>query len=119
MKKKTGRPMKAVKKNQQLAVMCTELERRIIQQNADKANCTISQYLRELGINAKVEIRIKSISPEVLAFSGMLNHVAANLNQIARKRNMDEELSAIQRAELNYLSSEIKGIAQTIKDHLQ
>ncbi len=119
MKKKTGRPLKAIKKNQQLAVMCTELERRIIQQKASKANCSISQFLRELGVSAKVELRIKSIDPEVLAFSGMLNHVAANLNQIARKRNMDEELSAIQRAELNYLSSEIKEMAITIKNNLK
>jgi hypothetical protein len=118
MKKKTGRPVKAIKKNQQLAVMCSELERRIIRQKAEKANCTISQFLRELGVSAKVEIKAKFIPPEVLALSGTLNQVAANLNQIARKRNMDEELSAIQRAELNYLFSELKGIAQTIRNHL-
>ncbi len=53
-----------------------------------------------------------------LAFAGTLNQLASNLNQIARKRNMDEDLSAIQRAELNYLSSELKLIAQTIRTYL-
>jgi hypothetical protein len=118
MKKKIGRPLKAIKKNQQLAVMCTELDRRIIRQKAERANCTISQFLRELGVNAKVEVKSRLIPPEVLAFVGTLNQLASNLNQIARKRNMDEDLSAIQRAELNYLSSELKMIAQTIRTYL-
>jgi hypothetical protein len=41
--------------------------------------------------------------------------MAANLNQVAYKRNRGDELNAIERAELMVLSGEIKEVARTLK----
>ena len=49
----------------------------------------------------------------------MLNHIAANLNQIAKKRNSSEQLDAIERAGLELQSKELKTIAANIKNYLQ
>jgi hypothetical protein len=41
--------------------------------------------------------------------------MAANLNQVAYKRNRGDELNALERAELMVLSGQIKELAKTIK----
>jgi hypothetical protein len=51
--------------------------------------------------------------------TGTINHMAANLNQIAKKRNSGEELNALERANLKVLSGELKGTAVQIKSFLQ
>jgi len=48
---------------------------------------TVSEYLRNLGLGSKIDRRQKVLPKEVLAFTGTMNHIAANLNQIAKKRN--------------------------------
>ena len=54
----------------------------------------------------------------MLELKGMLNHVAANLNQIARKRNRNEELNAMERALLNQQGRELKGLTDKIDNYL-
>jgi hypothetical protein len=44
---------------------------------------------------------------------------AANMNQVAKKRNKNDELNAIERAELTILSSHIKRRSEDIKKYLQ
>ncbi len=117
--KKGGRPKKAVTKNQQLAVMCTLSERKLIEEKADAANMSKSEYLRTTGISGKIDIKIKALPKEVLFFKATLNHLAANMNQIAHKRNCNDELNAIERAELNFLSQEVKQLVNDIKSYLQ
>jgi len=51
--------------------------------------------------------------------TGTLNHLAANLNQIAKKRNGLEELNAIERASLNVQSIEVKQLTKLIKEKLR
>ena len=41
--------------------------------------------------------------------------MAANLNQVAHKRNREDELNAIERVEPVILSGEIKDLARTLK----
>lgn len=53
-----------------------------------------------------------------LQFTATLNHLAANMNQVAKKRNQEETFNAIERAELNDLSNDIKNLAQQIKSYL-
>ena len=48
MMNKGGRPKKENKRSQQLAVMCTMAERKIIEDKAKLSNISISQFLREL-----------------------------------------------------------------------
>jgi len=99
---KGGRPKKAVKKDQILAVKCSLFERRAIEARAKSTNLTVSEYLREMALTGKIDIRQKTFPKQVLALSGTFNHIAANLNQIAKKRNSGEELNALERAEIKY-----------------
>ncbi|MDR3712047.1 MAG: mobilization protein [Puia sp.] len=117
-KKKGGRPKKAVKKDQLLAVKCSLYERRAIEARAKSANLSISEYLREISLTGKIDRREKALPKEVLELTGTLNHMAANLNQIAKKRNGVEELNALERATLKVQSGELKGIAAQIKTFL-
>jgi hypothetical protein len=118
-KKKGGRPKQAVTKNQQLAVMCTLSERKEIEEKAKAANMSKSEYLRTIGLSGKIDMKIKVLPKEVLLFTATLNHLAANMNQIAHKRNCNDELNAIERAELNFLSQQVKQLVNNIKSYLQ
>ncbi len=118
-KNKGGRPKKAVKKDQLLAVKCSLFERRAIDARAKSANLNTSEYLREMALTGKIDRREKALPKEVLELTGTLNHMAANLNQIAKKRNGVEELNALDRATLKVQSGELKGIAAQIKAFLQ
>lgn len=118
-KNKGGRPKKAVKKDQLLAVKCSLYERRIIKANAQSVNLSVSEYLREIAMTGKIDSREKALPKEVLGFTATLNHMAANLNQIAKKRNSMEELGALERANLKVQTGELKTLALQIKDYLQ
>lgn len=118
MENKGGRPKKDIRRDQQLAVMCTMTERKVIMAKARITGVSISEFLRTLAVNGQLDRRIKKLPAEILLLTATLNHIAANINQVARKRNRDEELNAIERAELKLLSNEIKTLADTIKKYL-
>ncbi len=113
-----GRPKKAIRKDQQLAVMCNIFERKVIESKARECNVSVSEYLRKLGLSGKVGMKIKTVSKDILQFKGTLNHLAANLNQVAKKRNMNDELNALERASLEHQSREIKQLANDLKKFL-
>src|SRR6478735_1444427 len=112
---KGGRPSKAIKRNKPLTVKCTSIERAIIVSKAKKVNQTVSEYLRTLGLSCNPVMVVKAIPKEVLALCGALNHVGASLNQVAKKRNSNDELSAFERADLKLLAGKIKEILEVIK----
>lgn len=118
-KNKGGRPKKLVKKDQLMAIKCTLDERHIIEERAKMANLTVSEYLREIGLTGKIDRREKALPREVLDFTASLNHTAASLNQIAKKRNSIDELSALERANLKVQSGQVKELAIQIKNYLQ
>ena len=118
-KNKGGRPKKAVKRDQLVAIKCTLYERKVIEARAKSANLSVSEYLREIGLTGKIDRRNKALPKEVLSFTAMLNHMAANLNQIAKKRNGIDELSPLERAELKVQSGQVKEVAAQIKSYLQ
>jgi methyl-accepting chemotaxis protein len=66
-----------------------------------------------------VKFRVKTLNREVLQLTGTLNHIAANLNQIAKKRNSFDELSVLERARLNQQSTSLQQIVTDIKAYLQ
>ncbi len=82
------------------------------------AGLTASEYLCKIGLNGKIDRREKTFPKEILQLTGTINHMAANLNQIAKKRNGIEELNAFERASLQVLSGEVKQIAKEIKNYL-
>ena len=116
---KGGRPLKSVKRDQLIALKCTLYEKKVIASKAKLANLTISEYLRELGLKGKINQQNKALSKEVLYMTGTLNHLAANLNQIAKKRNSLDELNPLERARLNVQSIEVKQLAALIKEKLK
>lgn len=119
IKRKGGRPKKGLKKDQLLQLKCTLVERKVILAKAKLANLSISEYLREMGLSGKIDSREKTIPKEVLQLTGTINHLAANLNQIAKKRNGIDELNAFERVELKVQSDELKRLAEEIKKYLK
>jgi hypothetical protein len=118
-KNKGGRPKKDVKKDQLLAIKCSLSERKEIEEKAKTANLSVSEYLREMGLTGKIDRHEKTIPVEILQFTGTLNHLAANLNQIAKKRNGIEQLDALERAGLEVQSRDLKRLAEAIKNFLK
>lgn len=118
-KSKGGRPAKLVKQDQFIGVKCSLIEKKLIQLNAKTVSLSMSEYLRELGLKGQADRKIKVLPKEVLLFTATLNHMAANINQVAKKRNQHDELSVIERAGLTVLSNDIKRLAVEIKNFLQ
>jgi len=118
-KRKGGRPRKAVKKNELLGVKCSLIERRAIEIKAKSVGLSVSEYLRKMGLTGKIDRREKALPKEVLQLTGTLNHLAANMNQVAKKRNSNEELNALERATLQLEVGRIKQLAKDIKDYLK
>ena len=115
IRNKGGRPVKAVKRSKPLTVKCTVIEQKIIAGKAKRANLTISEYLRELGLNGNIVMFVKAIPKEILALTGALNHIGGLLNQLAKKRNSNEELNALERADLKVLEGKTREILEAIK----
>jgi len=118
LRKRGGRPPKAVKKDQLLAFKCSLLERKMIETKAKSAQLSVSEYIREMALNGKINRGNRTLPKEILRFTATLNHLAANLNQVAKKRNRYEVLSLLERADLQVQSEEIKALAQQIKQIL-
>ncbi|MEI3802343.1 MULTISPECIES: plasmid mobilization protein [unclassified Chitinophaga] len=116
---KGGRPLKEVRKNIILTFKCSAFEKLVIAQKAKELNLNISEYIRQMSVNGKVDQQVKVFPAEVLALSGTLNHIAANINQVAKKRNKDEDLSMLERVDLQNLVPVLKGIAVDIKNYLR
>ena len=76
----------------------------MLEQKAKIVGVSLSEYLRQTGLNGQAVSKIKAFPKEILHFTGTLNHLAANLNQLAKKRNGIDELNALERANLNMLS---------------
>ena len=116
---KGGRPCKEIKRNKLLGVKCTSLEKITIKAKAKYSGLTVSEYLRELGMNGKIDMQKIMFPKEILQFTATLNHLAANMNQAAKKRNYNEELNALERANLNHVSAMVKELVQDIKNRLK
>ncbi|GEO11783.1 hypothetical protein SAE01_42790 [Segetibacter aerophilus] len=108
-----------MKRSEQLAVMCTLVERDVIEHKAKTANASVSEFLRTLGLKGQVDTRKKVLPKEVLQGIASLNHIAANVNQIAKKRNSFDELNAMERAELQWLVGQIKQFVNNFKNYFE
>src|SRR4051794_25149538 len=116
---KGGRPKKIIRRDEQLAVMCTLMERKAIENKARISNMSISEFLRTLGLKGQVDRKIKTLPKEVLQMIGILNHMAANLNQVAKKKNRDEPFNDMERDEFMQLFKEIAEVIKKIRNYLQ
>jgi hypothetical protein len=119
IRSKGGRPKKIIRRDEQLAVMCTLVERKVIEYKAKTSNVSISEYLRTLGVKGQIDRKIKTLPKEILQFIGTLNHMAANLNQVAKKRNRDESFNDMERDEFMQLFRDIRELIKQIRNHLK
>lgn len=116
---KGGRPPKTIKRNRTIGLKCTPPEERIIRGKAKKAMLSVSEYPREMAINGTIMMRGRPLPKEILSFTATLNHLAANLNHIARQRNKFEELTIAERTMLMIQSKEFNTISESIKSYLR
>jgi len=72
-----------------------------------------------MGLTGNIDRREKVLPKEVLKIIGTFNHTAANLNQIAKKRNGIEPLTAFDRANLLAQSADLKTLTETINNYLK
>ncbi len=114
-KNKSGRPRKVQKMDKYIGVKCTLIEKTAIISNAKKVKLTPSEFLRRLGLQRRIDIKIKRIPREALGITALLNYLNANLNQVAKKKNKDEPFDALERAKLSALATEIKAVVEQVK----
>ncbi|RZK45111.1 MAG: MobC family plasmid mobilization relaxosome protein [Hymenobacter sp.] len=86
LKKKGGRPPSAQKRDQQMTVLLTKLEKLAIQKRAEKAGLNLSDYGRQMVLTGKAQVRL---SPEENATLNQVARLGNNLNQIAHKAHAD------------------------------
>jgi len=117
-RKKGGRPAKAVKKNEYIGVKCTLYEKKAIAIQAKAAGLRPSEYLRTVGLNRKID-RQKTMPKEALDMKARLNGLAANMNQLAHKRNSNDDLNEMDRALLKSLIEGVLQLVQTMTNYFQ
>jgi hypothetical protein len=115
---KGGRPKVPHKRRTAVSVMCTLIEKRIIEANAKRVGMNPSVFLRNLGLNTRIEVRVKTLPKPVLEMRGTLNHIAANLNQIARRRNRGDDLNTLERAMLDQDVRSLRALVKNINAYV-
>lgn len=86
VKKRGGRPPSETKRDQQITVCLTKLEKLALKRRADKAGLNLSDYGRQMVLTGKAQARL---SPEENATLNQVAKLGNNLNQIAHKANAD------------------------------
>ena len=116
---KGGRPKKEIKQNEFIGVKCSVHEKNLLKQKAETTGLSLSEFLRETALRGQAVRQIKALPQEVLQLTARLNHLAANINQIAKQCNTYNQLTAKERIELQVLSIQIKQLATDIKIYLK
>jgi hypothetical protein len=119
LQNKGGRPKKTIKKDCCIGVWCTQDQKKLISAMAKVLNQGPGEYLRNLGLNRQGDLKIKALPKEILMVIGTLNHLSANINQLAKKRNAEYNLSNLDAARLAILATEVKELAVEMKNYLK
>ena len=85
-KKKGGRPPSATKRDQQMTVLLSKLEKLAIQKRAEKAGLNLSDYGRQMVLRGKAQVRLTPAENETL---NQVARLGNNLNQLAHKAHAD------------------------------
>ena len=86
LRKKGERPPSDTKRDQQITVLLTRLEKLAIQKRAKKAGLNLSDYCRQMVLTGQAQARL---TPEENAVLNQVAKLGNNLNQIAHKANTD------------------------------
>jgi hypothetical protein len=93
-KYKGGRPVKRIKRSNDIRVRLTNTELLLIKHKAKEARMTVSEWFRQAAKQAKVVARL---SPEDLVYLRMLTGMANNLNQVTHLAHKEGLLSVLKR----------------------
>ncbi len=93
-KHKGGRPVKRIKRCNQIRVRLTNTERFLIEHKAKEAGMLASEWFRQAAKRAKVVARL---TPDHLRYLRMLTGMANNLNQITHLAHKEGLLSVWKR----------------------
>jgi hypothetical protein len=86
VRKKGGRPKSETKRDQQITVCLTKIEKLAIQRRAEKAGLNLSDYGRQMVLTGQAQVKL---TPEENAVLNQVARMGNNLNQIAHKANAD------------------------------
>lgn len=88
-------------------IRCSEKDKAIIRDNAQKADMSVSQYLREMGLNGEVRIITNDNQPqENFALIYQLQKIGVNLNQLTKIANETGDISP----ELSHVYKKLDGL---------
>lgn len=91
-KKKSGRPVKQVKKEIRAAVRFSKTEYFIIKQKAAKAGINPSMFIRTAALHVVIKARL---TPEESQFLRQLIGISSNLNQVAKQCHKEGVMKAL------------------------
>ncbi len=111
---KGGRPKKAIKQKHFSGIKCTLIEKTYLKRKAKMAGLSLSEFIREAALKGQAVSQVKLIPKEILQFTATLNHMAANINQLAKKSNQNYFLGEVEKAALRTLPEEVKQLAQPL-----
>lgn len=118
-KNKGGRPKKPDPRTRRLNVACTNQEQNIIAAKANAVGLTVSEYLRSSGLTSHIDTRQKRLPNEVLEFTGRINNIASNINQLAKLNNAGQNFTAHEREVMRNLAQVLFELTEKIKAYLQ
>ncbi|MCO5291164.1 MAG: mobilization protein [Chitinophagaceae bacterium] len=118
-KNKGGRPKKPDPRTRRLNVACTDQEQNIIAAKANAVGLTVSEYLRSSGLNSHIDVRKKKLPNEVLEFTGRINNIASNINQLAKLNNAGQNFTHHERETMRNLAQVLFELTEKIKAYLQ
>lgn len=116
---KGGRPKKAIKQNYFIGIKCSLIEKTYLKRKAKTAGLSLSEFIREAALKGQAVSQVKLIPQEILQFTATLNHLAANINQLAKKSNQNYFLDEAEKALLRMLPEEVKQLATSIKNYMK
>jgi len=102
---KGGRPQKEVKREEEIKIRCTGLEKKVIQQSAKAANMQTAEYVRATALHQKISYKLTDDEIEIYK---MLVHYRTNFSRIG---NLLREQKSIQ--------EEVKELVNAIDTHLK
>jgi len=99
-RKPGGRPKSLVPADRKVGIRLTHIQFKLIEAYAIKSEMTISEYMRSMALNGKIELYKRSFPKEAIALIATFNRIAANLNSLAHKNNRGDFLTQDDKAGL-------------------
>lgn len=116
--KKSGRPKKDMNLEKPVSVRYTYLQKIILESRASECEMDLSEYIRNISLNGKVEVFKKNIPKEVLGLVGSLYHIQANVNQLSKRNNRGDFLTEADNNNLREWLKNLSVIVRRIENYL-